>query len=162
MGDAHGNPDIWTKANNLAGEEHMNFICNSAVDLVKSQCSSCDVCSAKSYCKKNMQDTCLETYCSYNGVGDTCNNRLHSTLLSHPDVKQSATPCLTAGEIVNSICPVCGACSSKWWCEQQGEMGPPPAAEPHPSKALMNSIMPVKCGAQCKIGGHSASCGDRM
>lgn len=161
---AYRNVDILNKAGAYSGDEYHKYICSSAVELVRSQCSSChDICSVESYCKDiKMPEICANTQCSYNGVGASCDSRLHWTLLNHPDVANSATPCLTAGELVHAECPICNACSSKWWCAQQGSMGPKPAAAPHQSKELTSLVMPAKCGTICEFGGHSASCDKRM
>merc|ERR1712072_527236 len=38
-------------------------------------------------------------------------------MINNPQVSLSEDPCMAAGELVMSQCPICHTCSVPWWCK---------------------------------------------
>lgn len=142
VGDTCGNRFIHAMLNDPKAKASQTP-CETAVELVKEGCPTCGGCSAKWFCAQQgamaprpasalpeshetqepdeLEHSTCSSLCQQGGVSASCGDRINWAMTNNNQISLSSHPCLAAGELVQSQCPVCGKCSAKWFCSQQGQ-----------------------------------------
>lgn len=124
MRDAMLDPEVLDGANAFGNDDFRRHVCWGAGEMVMSQCDSCHVCAVDEWCEKGGYSTTTNLYCSntcdFGGHSATCEDRMTWAMAHNSQVSFSDDPCMAAGELVMSQCPICHTCSVPWWCEHVG------------------------------------------